>query len=122
MKFNEILDTGKYGDADAPWNGLFITGHGLVSTGANRPRIVESLKKIPFIVGSDIWLTETMKYCDIVLPNCSWFEHTEILGAWQGHPYMLYQSRTETYNGYPSALMQLSIFPILPSFGYTIYW
>ena len=91
-KFNEILDTGKYGDADAPWNGLFITGHGLVSTGANRPRIVESLKKIPFIVGSDIWLTETMKYCDIVLPNCSWFEHTEILGAWQGHPYMLYQA------------------------------
>ena len=38
------------------------------------------------------------------------------------NPYMLYQSRTETYNGYPSALMQLSIFPILPSFGYTIYW
>ena len=38
------------------------------------------------------------------------------------NPYMLYQSRTETYNGYPTALMQLSIFPILPSFGYTIYW
>ncbi len=38
------------------------------------------------------------------------------------NPYMLYQSRTETYNGYPSSLMQLSIFPILPSFGYTIYW
>ena len=38
------------------------------------------------------------------------------------NPYMLDQARTETYNGYPSALMQLSIFPILPSFGYTIYW
>ena len=38
------------------------------------------------------------------------------------NPYMLYRSRTETYNGYPSALVQLSIFPILPSVGYTLYF
>ena len=38
------------------------------------------------------------------------------------NPYMLYRSRTESYNGYPSALVQLSIFPILPSVGYTLYF
>lgn len=38
------------------------------------------------------------------------------------NPYMLYQSRSESYNGYPSALMQLSIFPVLPSVGYTLYF
>lgn len=38
------------------------------------------------------------------------------------NPYMLYRSRTETYNGYPSALVQLSIFPILPSVGYTLFF
>jgi outer membrane receptor for ferrienterochelin and colicin len=38
------------------------------------------------------------------------------------NPYMLYRSRNESYNGYPSALVQLSIFPILPSVGYTLYF
>ena len=38
------------------------------------------------------------------------------------NPYMLYRSRTETYHGYPMALVQLSIFPILPSVGYTLYF
>ena len=38
------------------------------------------------------------------------------------NPYMLYRSRTETYQGFPSALVQLSIFPILPSVGYTLYF
>ncbi len=38
------------------------------------------------------------------------------------NPYMMYQSATTPYNGYPSALMQLSIFPILPSVAYTLYF
>ena len=35
---------------------------------------------------------------------------------------MLYRSRNESYNGYPSALVQLSLFPILPSVGYTLFF
>ena len=38
------------------------------------------------------------------------------------NPYMLYQSTLHSYHGYPSALMQLSLFPILPSVGYTLYF
>ena len=38
------------------------------------------------------------------------------------NPYMVYQSNTQSYNGYPSAFMQLSIFPILPSVAYTLYF
>ena len=38
------------------------------------------------------------------------------------NPYMLYTSRTASYNGYPSALMQLSLFPIIPSVAYTLYF
>ncbi len=38
------------------------------------------------------------------------------------NPYMMYQSATTPYNGYSSALMQLSIFPILPSVAYTLYF
>ncbi|MBP3763999.1 MAG: carboxypeptidase-like regulatory domain-containing protein [Bacteroidales bacterium] len=38
------------------------------------------------------------------------------------NPYMLYRSRRDTYRDYPTALVQLSLFPILPSVGYTLYF
>jgi len=38
------------------------------------------------------------------------------------NPYMLYQSREYTYQNYPKALMQLSLFPIIPSAAYTLYF
>lgn len=36
------------------------------------------------------------------------------------NPYMIYESHEHTYGGYNSALVQLSIFPILPSIAYTL--
>ena len=38
------------------------------------------------------------------------------------NPYMLYQSATDGYGAYPYSLKQLSIFPILPSVAYTLYF
>ena len=38
------------------------------------------------------------------------------------NPYMMYQSAQHSYHGYPSALVQLSLFPILPSVAYTLYF
>lgn len=38
------------------------------------------------------------------------------------NPYMLYRSRNDHYRNYPMALVQLSVFPILPSVGYTLYF
>ena len=38
------------------------------------------------------------------------------------NPYMLYQSATDGYNGYAYSLKQLSIFPILPSVAYTLFF
>lgn len=38
------------------------------------------------------------------------------------NPYMIYQSSTQHYANYPMALMQLSIFPIIPSVAYTLYF
>ncbi|MBQ1409493.1 MAG: TonB-dependent receptor [Bacteroidales bacterium] len=36
------------------------------------------------------------------------------------NPYMIYESHEYSYNGYNGALVQLSIFPILPSVAYTL--
>lgn len=38
------------------------------------------------------------------------------------NPYMIYQSPNERYGSYSSSLMQLSIFPIIPSVAYTFYF
>ena len=38
------------------------------------------------------------------------------------NPYMIYQSSKYSYAGYSSALVQLSLFPILPSVAYTLYF
>lgn len=38
------------------------------------------------------------------------------------NPYMVYRSTSETYRQYSSAFMQLSLFPILPSAAYTLYF
>ena len=38
------------------------------------------------------------------------------------NPYMLYQSNTKPYGQYPTSLMQLSLFPVMPSVAYTLFF
>jgi hypothetical protein len=38
------------------------------------------------------------------------------------NPYLTYTSNQYSYQGYSKALVQLSIFPILPSIAYTLYF
>src|SRR5690606_26139990 len=40
-----------------------------------------------FTVGCDVVFTDSMKYCDIVLPAASHFEHDDIFCSY-GHPYL----------------------------------
>ena len=40
----------------------------------------------------------------------------------RANPYLTYTTNQYTYQGYPNALVQLSIFPILPSIAYTLYF
>jgi len=40
----------------------------------------------------------------------------------QKNPYLTYTSSDYSYHGYNRALVQLSIFPILPSVAYTLYF
>lgn len=40
----------------------------------------------------------------------------------RANPFLTYTSNQYSYQGYPNALVQLSIFPILPSIAYTLYF
>ncbi|MEL7566338.1 MAG: molybdopterin-dependent oxidoreductase [Dehalobacterium sp.] len=63
----------------------------------------EALEKIDFFVDTDLFLTDTAKYADIVLPACSSFERSEFRGYYPGYIMMtrpvieqLYQSKPDT--------------------------
>lgn len=71
-----------------------------IGPGSNQ--MAEALKKLDFLVDVDLFLTDTAKLCDIVLPACTSFERSE-LKAWGGG-YMtvtqpviapLYESRSD---------------------------
>ncbi|WP_350454059.1 molybdopterin-containing oxidoreductase family protein [Slackia heliotrinireducens] len=93
-KLNEILDTGKYGAADATIKGLYVFADGFLSVSTNRQRLLEALEKIEFFMVCDIWMTETCTYADLILPNCGWYEETDALCSQTMHPYVMYAPAT----------------------------
>ena len=47
--------------------------------------MAESLKKLDFVVDTDIFMTETAKFADIVLPACTSFERSELKFYMENH-------------------------------------
>jgi anaerobic selenocysteine-containing dehydrogenase len=47
-------------------------------------RLFEALKRVPFYVDIDLFLTDSARYADIVLPACSSFEREELVESPQG--------------------------------------
>ncbi|MEX1036663.1 MAG: molybdopterin-dependent oxidoreductase [Sneathiella sp.] len=75
-------------DLDIPLKGLFIYNHNpiIVSPDQNVTRKGLEREDI-FTVGCDVAMTDSMKYCDIILPAATHFEHDEIFCAY-GQPYL----------------------------------
>ncbi len=55
---------------------LYVMGENPLVSEPGYYRIIKALRKIDFIVVQDIFLTETAKYADIVLPAALWAEKT----------------------------------------------
>ncbi len=48
-------------------------------------KLFEALSQVDFFVDTDIFLTDTAKYADIVLPACTSFERSQFQGGYGGH-------------------------------------
>ncbi len=55
---------------------MYIVAGNIVKSAPNSSWVREQLKKLDFLVVQDIFLTDTAKYADIVLPAAAWFEKT----------------------------------------------
>ena len=86
-----IVDVGRHllkDDLDPPIRSVFIYNHNPVATHPDQNRMIRALSRQElFITGIDVVMTDSMKFCDVILPAASHFEFNDIYGAY-GHSYL----------------------------------
>ncbi len=86
-----IVDVGRHllnDDLDPPLRSIFIYNHNPVATHPDQNRMIRALSRSElFITGIDVAMTDSMKYCDVVLPAASHFEFDDIYASY-GHSYL----------------------------------
>ena len=71
-----------------PIKAIFIYNHNPIATHPDQNRLRRAFSQEDlFIVGSDVVMTDSMKYCDVILPAASHFEYSDIYGSY-GHQYL----------------------------------
>jgi anaerobic selenocysteine-containing dehydrogenase len=84
-----ILDVGRHlanDDVDPPLRALFIYNHNPIVVHPDQNRLRKGLlREDVFLVGIEIAMTESMRFCDIVLPAATQFECDDIYGAYGHH-------------------------------------
>ena len=85
----DIMDIGRHLTADdvaPPLKALFIYNHNPVVVHADQNRMKRGLARDDvFMVGIEIAMTESMQYCDVVLPAATHFEQDDLYGAYGHH-------------------------------------
>ena len=73
---------------EPPIKAVFIYNHNPVATHPDQNRMRRALaREDVFVAGSDVVMTDSMRYCDVVLPASSHFEFADIYGAY-GHRHL----------------------------------
>ena len=71
-----------------PIRAVFIYNHNPVATHPDQNRMRRALAgEDVFVAGADVVMTDSMRYCDVVLPASSHFEFADIYGAY-GHRHL----------------------------------
>ena len=85
----DIMDIGRHlteDDIDPPLRALFIYNHNPLVVHADQNRMRRALmREDVFLVGIEIADTESMAFCDVVLPAATHFEQDDIYGAYGHH-------------------------------------
>jgi len=86
-----IVDVGRHllnDDLNPPIRSVFIFNHNPVATHPDQNRMMRALSRPElFTVGIDVVMTDSMKFCDVILPAASHFEFNDIYSAY-GHSYL----------------------------------
>jgi anaerobic selenocysteine-containing dehydrogenase len=84
-----LLDVGRHlaaDDIDPPLRAVFIYNHNPIVVHPDQNRMRRGLSRDDvFAVGVDVAMTESMAYCDIVLPAATHFEYADLYPAYGHH-------------------------------------
>jgi anaerobic selenocysteine-containing dehydrogenase len=84
-----IIDVGRHLTDPAltpPVKAVFIYNHNPVVVHPDQNRLRRGLEREDlFVVGSDVVMTDSLAYADVVLPACSHFEHADLFAAYGTH-------------------------------------
>ena len=84
-----IVDVGRHlTDATLapPLKALFVYNHNPLVVHPDQNRMRRGLAREDlFVVGSDVVMTDSLAYADVVLPACSHFEHDDLFAAYGTH-------------------------------------
>ncbi|MEM7293585.1 MAG: molybdopterin-dependent oxidoreductase, partial [Pseudomonadota bacterium] len=73
-------------DIDPPVGALFVYNHNPVAVHPHQKRMRQALSHPDlFTVISEVVMTDSVPYADVVLPACSHFEHDDVYGAYGQH-------------------------------------
>jgi anaerobic selenocysteine-containing dehydrogenase len=116
-----IVDVGRHltePTLKPPLKALFIYNHNAVVVHPDQNRMRRGLSREDlFSVGIEVAMTDTMLYCDVVLPACTHFEHHDIFAAYGQH---WLQRAEPVIPPQGEALSNMEIFRRLAArFGYT---
>lgn len=92
-EIGNVLDTGKYIGEDLVIKSLFVQGANPMCTFAERDSVVDWFNKMEFVVVSEIAMTETASFADIILPAAYWFEQVDLMSAFGTHPYLTWTDK-----------------------------
>ncbi|NNL79767.1 MAG: formate dehydrogenase subunit alpha [Flavobacteriaceae bacterium] len=70
FKIPEMFEAGLDGDLKAIW----IIGEDVVQTDPNTQKVIKALNSIDLVVVQELFMTETAKYADVILPGSSFLE------------------------------------------------
>jgi len=93
---NRIFDAMIHGTAagyPADIKAAWFAGGNVLGQRGNVNKGVRALKGLEFTVGQDLFLTPTMRYCDIVLPVSSFAEKNDLTRPWPSGPYLTYANK-----------------------------
>ncbi|MEC4184648.1 molybdopterin-dependent oxidoreductase [Adlercreutzia sp. R21] len=83
----DIVSTGTYNGEAYPLKGCWICFGNPLATNTNSIYTQEWISGLEFVVVSDLVMTETAKWADVLLPVSHWFETTELCGTYHTHPF-----------------------------------
>lgn len=75
----EIQETGQFRGVPLNIKSLFLYDGNFLTCGPDKNAQLEMLDKVELLIGSDSVMTDTMRYCDYVLPVSHWFEYSTVM-------------------------------------------